>query len=90
MYKLGLKKDRGTRDQIANIHWIIEKAREFQKSIYLCFIDMLKLLCGSQQTVENDKPIQHTKKRRHHFADKDHMVKAMAFPVVIYAKRVGP
>ena len=42
MYKLGLKKDRGTRDQIANIHWIIEKAREFQKSIYLCFIDYAK------------------------------------------------
>ena len=34
-----IRKDRGTRDQIANIHWIIEKAREFQKNIYLCFID---------------------------------------------------
>ena len=34
-----LKKGRGTRDQIANIHWIIEKAREFQKNIYFCFID---------------------------------------------------
>ena len=34
----GFRKDRGTRDQTANIHWIIEKAREFQKSIYLCFI----------------------------------------------------
>ena len=33
------RKDRGTRDQIANIHWIIEKAREFQKNIYFCFID---------------------------------------------------
>ena len=33
------RKGRGTRDQIANIHWIIEKAREFQKSIYFCFID---------------------------------------------------
>ena len=30
---------KGTRDQIANIHWIIEKAREFQKNIYFCFID---------------------------------------------------
>ena len=38
----GFRKDRGTRDQIANIHWIIEKAREFQKSIYLCFIDYTK------------------------------------------------
>ena len=33
------RKGRGTRDQIANIHWIIEKAREFQKNIYFCFID---------------------------------------------------
>ena len=33
----GFKKGRGTRDQIANIHWIIEKAREFQKNIYFCF-----------------------------------------------------
>ena len=36
------RKGRGTRDQIANIHWIIKKAREFQKSIYLCFIDYAK------------------------------------------------
>ena len=38
----GFRKDRGTRDQIANIHWIIEKAREFQKTIYFCFIDYAK------------------------------------------------
>ena len=38
----GFKKGRGTRDQIANIHWIIEKAREFQKNIYFCFIDYAK------------------------------------------------
>ena len=38
----GYRKGRGTRDQIANIHWIIEKAREFQKTIYLCFIDYAK------------------------------------------------
>ena len=37
-----LKKDRGTEDQIANIHWIIEKARELQKNIYFCFIDYAK------------------------------------------------
>ena len=37
-----LKKDRGTKDQIANIHWIIEKARELQKNIYFCFIDYAK------------------------------------------------
>ena len=36
------RKGRGTRDQIANIRWIIEKAREFQKNIYLCFIDYAK------------------------------------------------
>ena len=39
----GFRKDRGTIDQIANIHWIIEKAREFQKNIYFCFIDYAKL-----------------------------------------------
>ena len=38
----GFRKGRGTRDQIANIHWIIEKAGEFQKSIYSCFIDYAK------------------------------------------------
>ena len=38
----GFRKGRGTRDQIANIHWIIEKAREFQKDIYFCFIDYVK------------------------------------------------
>ena len=40
----GFRKDRGTRDQIANICWIIEKAREFQKNIYFCFIDYAKPL----------------------------------------------
>ena len=38
----GFRKDGGTRDHIANIHWIIEKAREFQKNIYFCFIDYAK------------------------------------------------
>ena len=38
----GLRKGIGTRDQIASIHWIMEKAREFQKSIYFCFIDYAK------------------------------------------------
>ena len=38
----GFRKGRGTRDQIANIHWIIEEAREFQKNIYFCFIDYAK------------------------------------------------
>ena len=38
----GFRKGRRTRDQIANIHWIIEKSREFQKNIYFCFIDYTK------------------------------------------------
>ena len=38
----GFRKGRGTRDRIANIHWIMEKAREFQKNIYFCFIDYAK------------------------------------------------
>ena len=38
------RKGRGTKDQIANIHWIIEKARKFQKNIYFCFIDYTKPL----------------------------------------------
>ena len=38
----GFRKGRGTRDQIANIHWIIKKAREFQKNIYFCFIEYTK------------------------------------------------
>ena len=38
----GFRKGRGTRGQIASIHWIIEKAREFQENIYFCFIDFAK------------------------------------------------
>ena len=52
----GFRKGRGTRDQIANIRWIIEKERVSQKSIYFCFIWLMSQnlwLCGSQQTVEN-------------------------------------
>ena len=40
----GFRKGRGVRDQIANIRWIMEKAREFQKNIYFCFIDCAKAL----------------------------------------------
>ena len=43
----GIRKGRGTRDQIANIHWIIEKAIEFQKNIYFCFIDYVNSQCQS-------------------------------------------
>ena len=48
------RKGRGTRDQIANVRWLIEKAREFQKNIF-SFINYTKAfwLCGSQQTLEN-------------------------------------
>ena len=48
--QLGFRKGRGTRGQIANIHWIMEKAREFQKNIYFCFIDYANAFdcCGSQ------------------------------------------
>ena len=41
-FQAGFRKGRGTRDHIANIRWIIEKAREFQKKIYFCFIDYAK------------------------------------------------
>ena len=40
--EIGFRKGRGTRDQITNIHWIIEKAREFQKNIYFCFTEYSK------------------------------------------------
>ena len=47
---------RGTRDQIANIHWIIEKAREFQKNIYFCFIDYTKAFdCVDHNKLENSE-----------------------------------
>ena len=52
--QVGLRKGRGTRDQIANIHWIIEKAREFQESIYFCFIDYVKAFdCVDHNKLEN-------------------------------------
>ena len=47
----GFRKGRGTRDQIANIRWIIKKAKEFQKNIYFCFIDYAKAL----DCVDHDK-----------------------------------
>ena len=50
----GFRKGRGARDQMANICWITDKAREFQKNIYFCFIDYAKAFdCGSQSTVDN-------------------------------------
>ena len=54
MFKLDLKKGRGTRDQIVNIRWIIEKAREFQKNIYFCFINYAKAFdCVDHNKLEN-------------------------------------
>ena len=52
--QVGFRKGRGTRDQIANICWIIEKAREFQKNIYFCFIDYTKAFdCVDHDKLEN-------------------------------------
>ena len=52
----GFRKGRGTRDQIADIHWIIEKAREFQKHIYFCFIDYIKAFdCVDHNKLENSE-----------------------------------
>ena len=58
----GFRKGRRTRDQIANICWIIQKAREFQKIICFCFIDCQSLwLCASQQTVESSERYGNTR-----------------------------
>ena len=52
----GFIKDRGTRDQIANIYWIMGKAREFQKNIYFCFIDYAKAFdCVDHNELENSE-----------------------------------
>ena len=52
----GFRKGRGTRDQIANIRWIIDKAREFQKNIYFCFIDYAKAFdCVDHNKLENSE-----------------------------------
>ena len=52
----GFRKSRGTRDQIANILWIIEKAREFQKNICFCFIDYVKAFdCVDHNKLENSE-----------------------------------
>ena len=52
----GFRKGRGTRDQIANIHWIIKEAREFQKNIYFCFIDYAKAFdCVDHNKLDNSE-----------------------------------
>ena len=52
----GFTKGRGARDQIVNIHWIMEKAREFQENIYFCFIDYAKAFdCVDYNKLENSE-----------------------------------
>ena len=54
--QVGFRKGKGTRDQIANIQWIIKKAREFQKNIYFCFIDYAKAFdCVGHNKLENSE-----------------------------------
>ena len=56
------RKGRGTRDQIADIHWTIDKAREFQKNIYFCFIDYAKAFdCVDHNKLENSERDGHTR-----------------------------
>ena len=52
----GFRKGRGTRDQVANIRWIMEKTREFQKNMYFCFIDYAKAFdCVDHNKLENSE-----------------------------------
>ena len=58
----GFKKGRGTRDQIDNIHWIMEKARELQKNIHFCFIDYAKAFdCVDHNKLENSSRDENTR-----------------------------
>ena len=58
----GLRKGRGTRDQIANIHWIIKKAKELQKNIYFCFIGYTKAFdCMDHNKLENPSRDRNTR-----------------------------
>ena len=58
----GFNKGRGTRDQIANIRWIMEKAREYQKNIYFCFIDYAKTFdCVDHNKLENSERDENTR-----------------------------
>ena len=57
-----VRKGRGTRDQMANIRWIMEKAREFQKNIYFCFIDYAKAFdCVDHSKLENSERDENTR-----------------------------
>ena len=58
----GFRKGRGNRDEIANIHWVTEKAREFQKNIYFCFIDYAKVFdCVDHNKLENSSRDRNTR-----------------------------
>ena len=58
----GYRKGRGTRNQIASIHWIMEKAREFEKNIYFCFIDYAKAFdCVDHNKLENSSRYGNTR-----------------------------
>ena len=58
----GFRKGTGTRNQIANIHWIMEEAREFQKNIYFCFIDYAKAFdCVDHNKLENSERYGNTR-----------------------------
>ena len=58
----GFRKGRGTRDQVANVCWIIKKAREFQKHIYFCFIDYAKAFdCVDHNKLENSSRDRNTR-----------------------------
>ena len=60
--QVGFRKVRGTRDQIANIRWIMEKAREFQKNIYFCFIDYAKAFdCVDHNKLEDSERNRNTR-----------------------------
>ena len=58
--QVGFRKGRGTSDQIANFHWIMEKAREFQKNIYFCFTEYVKAF----DCVDHNKPWKILKEKR--------------------------
>ena len=58
----GFRKGRGTRDQIANIQWIMDKARELQKNIYFCIIDYAKVFdCVDHNKLENSSRVGNTR-----------------------------
>ena len=58
----GFRKGRGTRDQFANVRWIMEKAREFQKNIYFCFIDYAKAFdCVDHNKLKNSERDRNTR-----------------------------